>query len=194
MAVDATNVAAGSPLVTGGILAAPVGTALPTTSDATLNVAFVGLGYAGEDGVVPSGDEATTTDLKAWGGTVVASLTDSSAVKRYSFTLIELFSEDVNEFIYGSGNVVVTAAGGGQGTRFAIEDKGTEPGPYSIVFDMMYGAKRMRKVIPNGTVKIIAERPYVDSDLTGWECEVTCLADADGTYVYNYLEDDNPTA
>lgn len=192
MAVDATKVAAGTPLVTGGILAAPLGTALPTSTDATLNVAFTALGYASEDGLVQSGDAASTTDIKAWGGATVASLTDTAMTKRYTFSLIEMFNEDVNAFIYGTGNVVVTAAASGQGTKFAIEDKGEEPGPYAMVFDMKYGDKRMRLVVPNGTVKVLSERPYVDSDVTGWECEVTCIADADGTYVYRYTEDDDP--
>ena len=194
MAVDATNVAAGSPLVTGGIYAAPVGTTLPTTSDAALNVAFVGLGYAGESGVTPSGDEATTTDLKAWGGTVVASLTDTAAVKRYSFTLIEQYlarGQQVHLRLrqrrghrrrWWAGH---PARHRGQGHR-------ARPLLHRLRHEVR--PKQMRLVVPNGTVKILAERPYVDSDLTGWECEVTCLADSDGTYVYRYLEDDNPTA
>jgi hypothetical protein len=191
MAVDATNVAAGSPLVTGGILAAPIGTALPTNAYAALNAAFVGLGHAGEDGLVPSGDAASTTDIKAWGGAIVASLTDTPATKKYTFVLIEAFNQDVNEFVYGAGNVTVTAASGEVGTLIAIEDKSTEPGPYSLAFELRYGAKKKRGIIPNGTVKILAERPYVDSDVTGWECEVTCIADEDGVYVYWYLEDDD---
>ena len=188
---DASNVAAGSPLVTGGILAAPLGTALPTTAAAALNAAFKGLGYAGEDGLVPSGDAASTTDIKAWGGAIVASLTDTPATKKYTFTLIEAYNQDVNEFVYGEGNVVVTAAAGSVGTLIAIEDKGVEPGAYSMVFEMRYGNKKKRGVIPNGSVKVLAERPYVDADVTGWECEVTALADADGLYVYWYLEDDD---
>jgi hypothetical protein len=194
MAVDATKVAAGSPLVTGGILAAPVGTALPTDSDAVLNAAFDALGYATDDGLVPSGDAASTTDIFAWGGDNVLSVTDTPATKKYTFSLIEIFNEDVNNFIYGDANVTPTAAGSGQGSRLAIEDKGDEPGSWSLVFDMKHGDKRMRLVVPNGSVKVLGERAYVDSDVAGWECEVTCLADADGTYVYRYLENSDVAA
>jgi hypothetical protein len=194
MAVDATNVAAGSPLVTGGILAAPIGTALPTNAYSALNAAFVGLGYADENGLRPSGDAASTTDIKAWGGAIVASLTDTPMVKRYRFTLIEVFNQDVNEFIYGTGNVTVTAASGSVGTLIAVADKGTEPGPYSMAFEMRYGDKKKRIIVPNGKVKILAELEYVDSNITGWECEVTCLADASGNYTYPYTEDDDAPA
>lgn len=194
MAVDATNVAAGSPLSTGGVLAAPVGTALPTTAAAALNVAFDGLGLVSEDGLVPSGDSASTTDIKAWGGTIVASLTDTPATKKYTFTLIEVFNEDTNNFVFGDANVTVTAASGSVGTLTAILDKGTEPGAYSLVFEMRYGDKKRRGVVPNGTVKVLSERPYIDADITGYEIEVTCLADSSGVYVYWYLEDDDAPA
>ena len=191
MAVDATKVAAGTPLVTGGILAAPLGSTLPTTADGSLDAAFKALGYAAEDGLVPSGDAASTTDIKAWGGAIVASLTDTPATKKYTFTLIEAFSRGVNEFVYGVGNVTFTAASGADGSRLVIEDKGTEPGSYVLAFELKYGNKKKRGIVPNGTVKILGERPYVDADVMGWECEVTALADADGVYVYWYLEDDD---
>ena len=116
MAQDATNVAAAAPLASSGVLYAPLGTTLPTTSDTTLNVAFKGLGYVADNGVEASGDAASITDIKAWGGDIVASLTETKAIKRFTFNLIEVFSQTANEFIYGTANVTLTAAGGGSET------------------------------------------------------------------------------
>jgi hypothetical protein len=194
MAQDATNVAAAAPLATSGVLYAPTGTTIPVSSDATLDVAFKGLGYVADNGVESSGDAASITDIKAWGGDIVASLTETKAIKRFTFSLIEVFSQTANEFIYGTGNVTLTAAGGGNGTRLAIEDTATDPVACVLVFDMKHGDKRVRLVVPNAQVTILSERAYVDNDVMGWECQATAVADENGVYVYRYLENDDAVA
>jgi hypothetical protein len=194
MAQDATNVAAAAPLASSGVLYAPVGTTLPTTSDEALAAGFKGLGYVADNGVESSGDAPSITDIKAWGGDIVASLTETKAIKRFTFSLIEVFSQTANEFIYGAANVTKTAAGSGQGTRLSIEDTATDPVACRLVFDMRHGDKRVRLVVPNAKVTVLSERPFVDNDLMGWECQATALADENGVYVYRYLENDDVAA
>ena len=192
MAQLVKNVAAASPLVSGGILAAPIATALPTDATTALNVAFKAFGYASEDGISPSGEGATRDEIRAWGGDVVLSVLTAKSIRKFTFTLIEVFNEETAKAVFGTANVTVTAAVSGSGSKLAIQDKGDEPALQRFVFDMMFGAKRMRVVIPNGQLVVTGERPYVDSDAMGYECEVTCLPDASGVRVYRYSQNDDP--
>lgn len=191
MTQTAANVAAGSPLATGGILAAPEGTALPVDESTTLDVAFKALGYAGEGGLEPSGEGATSTDLRAWGGDVVATVTEQKSITRFRFTLLEVFNGEVAKFVFGDSNVTVTPAALGVGTKIAIEDKGDEIPTKALVFDMKYEGKRMRIVVPRGKVTVTSELAYTDTGLSGYECEVTCLADDAGVRSYRYLANDD---
>ena len=54
MALDSDNVIVA---VTGAVYVAPTGTAAPTASDSTLNVAFVDLGYVSADGITEAIDK-----------------------------------------------------------------------------------------------------------------------------------------
>ena len=62
MALESDNVRVG---VTGAIYVAPLGTTLPTSSQASLNAAFEDLGYMDESGVAELINEQIT-NLKAW--------------------------------------------------------------------------------------------------------------------------------
>lgn len=191
MAQNVSNIAAGSPLATGGILAAPKGTALPTDATTALNVAFKAFGYADNKGLEPSGEGAKKKEITAWGGDVIASVTESKSISKFRFTIVEVFNPETLKFVFGEGNVAVTAATTSSGTRIAIQDKGYEPDDQAFVFEMFYKAKRMRYVAPNASVAILAERPHVDTDVMGYECEITCLPDANGVRMYRYLVNDD---
>lgn len=191
MTQKAANVAAGSPVATGGILVAPIGTALPTSETVALNAAFKALGYCGEGGLEPSGDGASTNDIKAWGGDIVATVTESKSISKFKFTLLEVFSEEVAKLVFGDANVTYTAAAAGVPSKLAILDKGEDVPLKEYVFDMLFKGKKMRIVVPNGQLVVTSELPYTDSDLTGFECEVTCLPDSSGVRTYRYLANDD---
>lgn len=191
MAQNAANVAAASPLATGGILSAPTGTALPTDETTALNAAFKAFGYVSDSGLEPSGDAASRKDIAAWGGDNVLSVLESKSIRKFKFTLIEVFNADVLKQVFGAANVVTTAATTSAGTKIAITDKGEEPAPAEYIFEVIFNAKKMRVVIPNGQLQVTAERPFVDSDAMGYECEVTCLPDANGVRVFRYLANDD---
>lgn len=187
MAQNSVNVAAASPVTTGGLLYAPAGTALPTDEATALNAAFKALGYVGEDGIAPSGDAASLTDIIAWGGDTVMSLTESKSIERFQFTLIEYFNPEVNKHLFGSTNVTVTAPSGGAGTKQAIQSTGYEVPLVPYVFEMAFKGKKIRYVVPVGQLVVTAELPLVHTDAIGYECELTCLPNSAGVRTFRYL-------
>jgi len=193
MAQNAANVAAASPAVTGGLLWAPKGTALPTDATTAPDAAFVALGYISEDGIAPSGDASSTEDQVAWGGDVVAILETQKRVDRYTAKLIEVLNADVLEFVFGEDNVDVTPAAGATPTLIAVSDDGGEPEEGVFLIEAFYKGIKMRRVIPNGMPTLTAEDPLVHSALGGYEVQITCLPDASGKRQYRYYAlDDAP--
>lgn len=189
----ASNITAASPIATGGVLHAEKGTALPTSASATLNSAFKPLGYVGEGGIEASGEGASYNDIRAWGGDIVASVLESKSITKYSFTLLEVFSEDVAKLVFGSSNVTVTQATSAAGTKLAILDKGDEVPRAAFVFEMAYGGKNLRYVFPDAQLAVTGEGPLVHSDITNYSVEITAYPDSSGVRSYRYLENDDKT-
>jgi len=111
MANSITNVVVGKPLVTGGVLTAPVGTVLPTDALTALIAAYKAVGYITDSGVVKS-EKRNTGTVAAWGGDTIAATS-----KEYQVTikldLAEFLNSITQSLIYGAANVVATAAGAG---------------------------------------------------------------------------------
>lgn len=191
MTQNAANVAAASPVATGGMSVAPLGTALPTTAAEALDVAFVPLGYISADGLQNTGDAASNEDVFAWGGDLIATLQTTGSIKRYTSKLVEFFNPDVAEFLYGADNVTVTAATGPDGTKIDIEDTGEEIPRCVVVYDMKYQGKRARVVVPIGQPQVTSEDPFVHTALAGTEVQVTCFKDESGKRQYLYLVNDD---
>lgn len=191
MTQNTANVAAASPVATGGMLVAPLGTPLPTSATAVLDVAFVPLGYISSDGVQNTGDPASSEDVFAWGGDLVATLETTGSIKRYTNKLIELYNPDVAEFLYGADNVTVVPAAGVDGTTIAIADKGEEIDQCVVVYDIKYKGKRKRIVVPLGQPQVTSEDPLVHTALEGTEVQVTCFKDDSGNRQYIYMVNDD---
>lgn len=184
------NVAAAKPNVGGGIYYAVAGTALPTNATTALAAAYKALGYVSEDGLQPTRD-ANVEKIKAWGGDIVAALlTDDSS--SFAFTLIEVFQQDVNTFVYGAANVTWTAAVPGTSpSKVAVVDKGSKPAQCVMVFDMFHGAKKMRVIVPIADPTITGEANFTESNVQGYEVTVEALKDSTGARVYRYYENDD---
>jgi len=188
------NAAAWKPDVAGGVYVAPLGTTLPTDASTALDSAITdgALGYVSDAGLVPTRDTSVEKP-KAWGGDVIAQLlTDES--RSFNFTLLELFSQAVQEFIHGAANVAYVAAGSGTNSTFAIQDRGGKPEQCVMVFEMRSGDRRRRIVVPLADPVVDSEEPAVDGELSAYGVTVEALKDSNGVRVYEYLEGDDALA
>lgn len=108
MANSVNNVVVGKPLVTGGVLVAPKGTALPTDPLAPLAVAYVATGYLTDSGVVKT-EKRNTGVVYAWGGDSIA-LTKKGYDVTVKVGLAEFLNAYSQSLVYGPANVSVVPA------------------------------------------------------------------------------------
>ena len=192
MAAPSTkNVAAGKPNVAGGVYYVAGTTALPTDASTALAAPILAgaLGYVSDGGIRPSRD-TSIEKVKAWGGDVIAALASDDS-RSFEFTLYEVFSEAVNRYLYGAANVTVTAATASAGTKLTVLDKAYKPDDGVLIFDMKYGAKKRRVVVPIADSTVTGEEPYADGSLMAYTVQVEAKKDASGVRVYDYLENDD---
>lgn len=189
-APNTRNVAAAKPKVGGGVYTAPLGTVLPTDATTALAAGFTPLGYISDAGLTPTRD-TTVEKIKAWGGDIVAALlTDES--RSFEFTLLEVFSADVQKFVHGEANVTVTAPAAGVGTKLAVLDKGGKPDQQVLVFEMRHGDKSRRVIVPVADPTITGEEPWADGSLSAYTVTVEAIKDTSAVRVYEYFQNDDP--
>lgn len=145
--------------LTGAIYAAPVGTDVPDAIDATLDSAFVDLGYLSDDGatLTPSID---ASEIVAWQNEDVVRRT----IKRtheIKCTAIET-SVPVLELAYAA-----SAETSGTGHKFQA---GSADGKRAIVIDAVDGeAGFVRHVAPIAQLTDIGDLVYKNGDPVGYE-------------------------
>lgn len=165
MAVDATKVGVA---ITGSVFRAPLATAAPTSQASALNVAFLDLGYIGEDGVTQtlpvSGD---STAIKAWqnGATVRVIRAAPDDVPTFSFVALET-NKTVLESYYGA-TVTQTATEG----ALTINTTALRT-HYEWVFDVVDGSELERIFIPDGAVIEVGDRVYANAEPIGYEVTI----------------------
>ena len=180
MATTASNVTVGKPKVGGAVFWAPLGSTLPTSASASLDAAFVDLGYVSEDGVVNNNSPESDT-VKAWGGDTVLTL-QTDRPDTFTLTLIEAMNADVLKTIYGTSNVI--EAGG------AITIKATAdnmPSGAWVIDMVLKGNRAKRIVIPDGTISELGEISYKDDEAVGYQITITDVPDTNGVYHYEYI-------
>ena len=165
------NVTVGKPLVAGAVYRAPVGTTLPTAADATLDQAFVPVGYISDEGLrwSYSGDGDV---IRAWGRDVVAR--PAGAVDDVaSFQMLETVDEEAVKAFWGDDARQIITGG------YALQVGVPSPVQYSWVIDMVLPTKpdpaviwpspRVRRiVIPMASVREREEIVYQDSELVAY--------------------------
>jgi len=186
------NVVSGKPLATGGLLIAPLATALPTDTTVALNAAFKGAGYIGEDGVTEATDRSTEK-IKAWGGDTVKIVQSEFSVT-YQFSFIEALNSDALKATYGDDNVTTTAATPTVGTLQAIKINSKQLPHKSYVFEIRDGAAKIRIVVPDGQITEVGEVTYNDADVVAYQVTVEAFPDASGNNAYKYMDDGRPSA
>ncbi len=170
MALDATNVLVG---VTGKVLFAPTGTALPVTSVATPHASFADVGYISDDGVAQAINDETT-EIKAWQNSDVVRKVQTGHDVTYSFTMIE-------------SNAVSLEAYYGNYTAGVIEITGEQLPHQSMILDVIDGDDEIRVVIPDGQITERGDVVYANGDPIGYEVTVTAFPDEDGVKAYLYV-------
>lgn len=187
MANVVSNAVVGKPKVSGGLLVAPVGTALPTNESTALNVAFEAFGYVTEDGVTRAESRDTDT-IKAWGGDTIAIVSTGTEVT-VQFGLAEYLNPLSQEIVYGAANIATTAATVSAGTKLAITGKLADAPRNSYVVEMFSGAATGRLVFPNGQVTETEDVVYKDDELAARGVTLTLFPDSSGAYFYEYWDD-----
>ena len=187
MANDVSKIIAGTPLVSGGVLIAPLGTALPATPSVAPNVAFVSAGYIGEDGLTESG--ARSTDKKKdWRGTIIKVLqTDFSLT--YQFTFLESRQTTVLKTVYGDANVTVTTGTPTAGLIHSIVKNATVLPHKEFIFEMKDGLVKTRVVVPDGQITEVGDITWSNSELVQYQVTLECFPDASGNNAYEYTDD-----
>jgi hypothetical protein len=161
--------------LTGSVLVGPVGTTLPTTTDATWDTDFVDLGYISEDGITEAHDDQTA-EIKAWqnGDVVRSMITGSSAT--YSFTVIETTAAALSLYYKGS---TLTGTGDGPAT---IEVKTPTAERHAFGFDVIDGLNIVRWTIAEGEVSERGDITYKNDEPIAFELTVTAYPGADGVH------------
>lgn len=181
------NVLQGKPLTTGGILRAPLGTALPTDASTAPAAAFIGLGYVGDAGLTEAIGR-TTNKIFAWGGDTVKVVQTEFSVT-YTFTFLESLNDNVLKAVYGDSNVTTTAATATTGTLRSVKLNGNTLEHAAWVFEMKDGTSRIRVAVANGQITDIGDVTYDDGSVIGYPVTLEAFKDASGNQAYKYLDD-----
>ncbi|MBH0777003.1 phage tail tube protein [Nocardia bovistercoris] len=182
-------IGAGTPniAVTGGVLVAPIATALPTSASGSINSAFKALGYVSEDGIESKG-ERKVESVKDWNADIIAQLQVEHSV-RFALTLYAVWDKDVLGEVFGADNLTVTAATPTSGTLVKVEETGSVLPQRAWIFDMLHDTKKLRIVLPNAKISEITENRFVSDELAGFRITVEAFKDDAGVKAYRYLDD-----
>lgn len=182
-----SNVVAGKPKASGGVLNGPLGTTLPTDATTEPDAAIKALGYISEDGLTES-SERTTEKVKAWGGDTVKVLQTEFAAT-FSFTFIEVLNADVLKAVHGDDNVTTTPATASTGTLQSVKVTGEQLDHDVWIFEVKDGDAKIRIVVPDGQVTTVGEVTYNDGSVIAYEVTVETFKDENGVYYYKYIDD-----
>lgn len=172
----------GKPKVGGAIYRAPVGTALPTTADGTLDNAFINVGYISEDGVEHDGS-IESEEIKSWEQDVIMR-PRISRTDNFKFAMLEMLNPEALKTYYGDD-----AVEGDLATGITVSVNAEDADPMSYVIDMVTtGGGLHRVVIPNGVVSETESVTYKPNEAAALGVTISAMADSDGYTHYEYFK------
>lgn len=171
MALVAANVTAPS---TGEFYFAPTGTALPTSPSASLNVAFLAVGYIDESGVVLS-QAASISKIKAFQNADVVRVVQTDHSVTVKFAMMETNANSLA--IFFKGNYV---SGVGQFKAAAAPHK-------AWVLHEVDGTNLIRTVIPDGQVIEFGDVTYANGSVAQYPITIECFPDVSSVKAYQYF-------
>lgn len=127
----------------GQVYVAPVGTALPTTPTASLNAAFVGLGYLNEDGATVNVNP-DFQDFNAWQEFSPVRIDKTAQNAQVSFSLMQ-WDEDTVPLAFGGGTVTSPSSGV---YRYELPTPSTGLDERALILDADDGGEHHRWIFP----------------------------------------------
>lgn len=153
----------------GGVSFAPAATAIPSTVDEVLNVAFADLGFVSDAGTVEA-IGTSSNKIKNWKGDTVREVQTEHTLT-YKFVLIQTNADTEDVFYGGDPSAGIE---GIQGTRGAW------------VIDVFDGDEQIRIAIPDGQVTARGDVSYKNDSAIAYEITITCYPDDTAKKAYKY--------
>lgn len=187
MPVALKSIFAGGPdqLVTGAILSAVTGTALPTDEAAALNAAFKDSGYISDSGL-KIGTNQNSTEVNDWSGNVVRTIMAGYG-NQLTWEHLEWNGESLKNFL-GDANVTVVNTAGSP-TKITAKFNGDEMPVKEWVLQIKDGIRKIRVVVPNGQVAGRGEISFLKTDAVKLPITLKTFPDASGNHIYIYSND-----
>jgi hypothetical protein len=187
MPVALKSIFAGGPdqLVTGAILSAVTGTALPVDETTALAAAFKDSGYISDAGL-KIGSNQNSTEITDWSGNVVRTIMAGYG-NELSWEHLEWNEQSLKNFL-GDANVTAVTTTGAP-TKITAKFNGDEMPVKEWVFNIKDGVRKIRVVVPNGQVSERGEITFVKTDAVKLPITLKTFPDASGNHVYVYSND-----
>lgn len=184
MANDTKDVSNAKGVLGGYGYSAVVGSEVGTQQDpfAALDTSTFGnMGFISEDGIEEEID-ADTEEIKDMNGDVIF-VAKSSETETLVLTLVSVTEQSLGEW-YGVDNVDTSNAG-----YIAIEHIAKNREARTYVFELLLkDGRKWRKHVPNGVVSEVGSIVYGSGEVVGREITITCMPDASGVRMYDYIE------
>jgi hypothetical protein len=162
---------------------ATTGTALPTSSTATLNVAFRDMGLISENGLEDAVNESST-DVNAYGLATVARTIIKSSKTTFKITYLESNSHVVEVYERLAIDSVSVASDG----SYSVTRGPLRRVRYATVFDVVDGTDHLRMVCPVVEVTNRDSRAIKAGEAIEYGVEYTAYPDSTGVAVYSYYK------
>lgn len=179
------TVAAGGAGGTSVAFFAPTGTALPTTTAASLNAAFKDVGYVDASGLSQKLSE-TSKEIYALGTQVPVRTLITQSKSEFDFTMLETnaFSMSIYYRYPLTGGTAITVGAGG---TIATTIGPARVQSYAAVFDIVDGVNAIRTVCPSVQVTGRGDINYVEGEPVDWPVTLTAYPDSTGVSTYTYI-------